>query len=541
VAASGPSPADEPPEPPTRAILRYGFGLLWILDGILQAQPQMAGGLPSQVVQPTAAASPHWVQDVVSAGGTIWSFHPVQAAAATVWIQAGIGVWLLVARSGWWSRLGGLASVAWGLVVWVFGEAFGGIFAPGLSWLNGAPGAVMLYIVAGSLIALPLRAWTGQRLGRLLLAGTGAFWIGMAVLQAWPGRGFWQGYGGSLTSMVDNMAGQPQPHAQAALVNGFARLTTADGFVVNLVVVAALAALGAALCWGNPRVLRVAVPAAAAFCLAVWVLVQDLGMPGGLGTDPNSMVPWVLLLAAGYRAATNEQVYARRRETAALRLRLSPGWAGPRSLASLGALSIVLVGVAPMGVASLNRHADPVIARALDGGAVAVNLPAGDFHLASQAGQSVSLASLRGKVVLLTFLDPECTTGCPVTSELVAARAMLGTAGDRVELVAIAANPVRYRLADLRALDRRDGLDSAPGWLFLTGPLGQLRQVWGEYGITVAHMAPGSSVMTDVVFVIDGHGRIRQEIRDNPGPGTVSTRSSFAVLLAEAARQTLGS
>ena len=44
-----------------RGLLRVGFGLLWILDGILQAQPKMAGGLAAQVIQPTAAASPAWV------------------------------------------------------------------------------------------------------------------------------------------------------------------------------------------------------------------------------------------------------------------------------------------------------------------------------------------------------------------------------------------------------------------------------------------------------------------------------------------------
>ena len=41
-----------------RRLLRIGFGLLWIFDGILQAQPKMAGGLAAQVIEPTAAASP---------------------------------------------------------------------------------------------------------------------------------------------------------------------------------------------------------------------------------------------------------------------------------------------------------------------------------------------------------------------------------------------------------------------------------------------------------------------------------------------------
>jgi hypothetical protein len=34
-------------EPAGRRLLRIGFGLLWIFDGMLQAQPAMAAGLPS--------------------------------------------------------------------------------------------------------------------------------------------------------------------------------------------------------------------------------------------------------------------------------------------------------------------------------------------------------------------------------------------------------------------------------------------------------------------------------------------------------------
>ena len=153
----------------------------------------MAIGLPSQVIEPAAASSPHWVQLVVNWAGTTWSYHPMQAGASAVWIQVGIGIWLLASAHGRLSRLAGLASVGWGLVVWVFGESFGGIFAPGLTWLFGAPGAVLIYMVAGGLIALPERAWRSPRLGRAVLAGLGLFLVGMAVLQAWPGRGFWQG------------------------------------------------------------------------------------------------------------------------------------------------------------------------------------------------------------------------------------------------------------------------------------------------------------------------------------------------------------
>jgi cytochrome oxidase Cu insertion factor (SCO1/SenC/PrrC family) len=548
--AAGQAPRPSGPEPRARGLLRTGFGILWIVDGILQAQPRMAAGLPSAVIGPSASASPHWVQDVVNAGGTIWSFHPVQSAAAAVWIQVGLGMWLIAAEAGWWSRLAGLASVAWGLVIWVFGEAFGGIFAPGLSWLTGAPGAVALYVAAGALIALPARAWAGARPGRWLLAGTGLFWAGMAVLQAWPGRGFWRGSNGTLTAMVTTMAGSDQPHAQASMVSAFARFTAAHGFAVNLAAVAALGLLGAALVRGRPGLLRVAVPAAAVFCLADWVLVQDFGVPGGLGTDPNSMLPWVLLLWAGYGATLQARDEPERTAAAAdtqvtlasVRAALRPAAltqvaASARSVTTLGAICVVLAGAAPMAAVSANRHADPIIARAVAGAAVPVNQPAPGFRLVSQRGQPVSLASLRGKVVLLTFLDPVCPDCLTIARELKGASAMLGGQARRVELVAIAAGSTHIAPVFIRAFDREGGLTAEPNWLFLTGSIGQLQQVWTRYEQIAPHMMVGMNARSDVTFAIDQAGRIRLEIKDNPGPGTTSTRSSFAVLLSGAARQ----
>src|SRR6185312_1536793 len=240
-------------EPRARRLLRIGFGVLWLFDGILQAQPQMAGGLADQVIQPSAASSPGWVRQLVNFGVTSWDYHPVQAAAAAVWIQVGVGLWMIIAVRGRSARLAGLAGAAWGLVVWVFGEAFGGIFAPGLTVLFGAPGAVLVYVVAGVLLALPQRAWDTPRPGRLILAGTGAFFLGMALLQAWPGRGFWQGtdtaHGGpgSLAAMIKTMADTSQPRALATTVSWFGDFTAAHGFAVNLVAVIALTVIGASL------------------------------------------------------------------------------------------------------------------------------------------------------------------------------------------------------------------------------------------------------------------------------------------------------
>ena len=551
-------------EAPARTVLRVGFGLLWILDGVLQAQPKMAGGLASQVIEPSASSSPSWVQHVVNWGGTIWSYHPIQAGAASVWIQVGIGAWLLVAANGPLSRIAGVASVAWGLIVWVFGESFGGIFAPGLTFLFGAPGAVLFYAVAGALIALPASAWRGTRLGTLLVRGMGLLFLGMAVLQAWPGRGFWQGgANGTLTGMISTMADTPQPHYLHLIISGAASFTVAHGWAVNLFAVVALAVIGAGFLTARRDVVRYAVWFGAFFCLADWLLVEDLGFLGGLGTDPNSMVPVILLLTAGYVAlrpqpapaaeGATEVVAAPATDGAAARGAIGRARgvigqargvivsASAQSFAAVSAVAVILVGAAPMAAAAANRTADPIIAEAIAGSTVTLDVPAPGFQLTDQNGRPVSLASLHGKVVLMTFLDPVCTTDCPIIgAEFRQAGVMLGAAGKNVELVAVAANPTYYSTAALRAFDAEEDLTSVPNWRYLTGPLSQLKQIWQHYNVTVYNLPAGAmTAHDDLAVVIDKNGVIRQEVDTDPGPGTATTKSSFSALLAGFARQAL--
>ena len=575
------------PEPAWRQLLRVGFGVIWIFDGLLQAQPAMAAGLPSQVIEPTASSSPAWVQHVVNWAGTTWSYHPIQAGASAVWIQLGIGVWLIAAPRGFWSRLAGLASVAWGLVVWVFGEAFGGIFAPGLTWLFGAPGAALFYCAAGALIALPERTWHSARLGRAVLSVLGLFFIGMAVLQAWPGRGFWQGtvHGqqGTLTGMVGSMASTPQPAFLEAWVRSFASFTAAHGFAVNLFAVIALAAIGAGLLSAGlpevglrapaPWLLKATVIAMVVLCLADWVLIEDLGFFGGLGTDPNSMIPMALVVVAGYLALSPapavvtepaavtepavvpeparpepdaaaaepepDPVPRRGWQAQPARLARSFGAASTSAVVAVWAVAIVLLGAAPMALAQTNRNASPIIAQAIDGDSAPMDSKAPAFALTDQNGKQVSLASLRGKVVLLTFLDPVCTSDCPqIAQEFKGTDQVLGAKSRNVELVAIVANPLYRSMAYTRAFDAQERLTKVPNWLFLTGSLAQLQQAWKNYAIA-AQILPGGGMIahSDVAYIIDSAGYTRNELDFDPGPGTASSESSFSVELTNAAER----
>jgi cytochrome oxidase Cu insertion factor (SCO1/SenC/PrrC family) len=553
------------PEPGWRQLLRVGFGLLWLFDGILQAQPAMAVGLPSQIIKPAAGESPHWVQALVNWAGTAWSYHPVQAGAAAVWVQVGIGLWLLFAPRGIMSRLAGVAGVVWGLIVWVFGEAFGEIFAPGLNWLTGAPGAVAFYIVGGVLVALPVRSWYSPRAARLMAGGAGLFLGGMAVLQAWPGRGSWQGtvHGqpSALTAMAQEMSGTPQPAPLARLVTNFGSVAKSHGFAINLVtvvvlLVSALAFLAAAI--GGPKLVAAAswrrrvflgtVIGFSVVCLAAWVLIQDIGFFGGLGTDPNSMLPMILLAVAAYLALTRGP--APDPATAAATEKAQGGLAAlGRSLSASGAwtmltawaIGIVLIGAIPLTAAQASSNASPILAEAIDGSSAPLHTQAPGFELTDQHGRTVSLASLRGKAVLLTFLDPVCVTDCPLEAqEFREAGVLLGSDNSKVKLVAVNLNPLYNDISYTQAFDREEQLAGVPNWLFLTGSPGKLRPIWRHYGVE-SESVPGGAMLlhSDVAFVIGPDGRMREEINFDPGPGTAATKSSFAAELAAAARQAI--
>ncbi len=538
------------PEPTARRVVRIGFGVLWILDGLLQLQSSMPLGLPSSVVQPSAASSPGWVRHLVDSGATIWSNHPVQAASAVVWIQLGLGIWLLAASRGRWSRLAGAASVGWGLLVWVFGEAFGGIFAPGLTWLFGAPGAVLFYCVGGLLVALPERSYSTPRLGRIVLGAGGVFLMGMALLQAWPGRGYWQGRGGTLHAMVVEMAQTSQPGFLSSWLSSFADFDAAHGWAVNLVAVVSLATIGALLLTARRRLVFGALVALTVLGLADWILVEDLGIFGGLGTDPNSMLPMLLLFATGYVAVTwlpeeraldtvpAEPEAAAGAPRAWWERATIPSLA--RSLAALAALGVVLVGTGPMAFAAANPNADPILSEALDGTPNTIDTPAPPFSLTDQNGRPVSLASLRGHVVALTFLDPVCTSDCPlIAQEFRQTDENLDAQGRNVDFVAVVANPIDRSLAYTNAFDRQEGLTGLSNWYFLTGSVPKLSAAWRSYGVAVETVADGAMVAhSDLAVVIDPEGHERDVLVDDPGP-TQSYASSFSSLLYDRIQQVL--
>jgi cytochrome oxidase Cu insertion factor (SCO1/SenC/PrrC family) len=222
-------------------------------------------------------------------------------------------------------------------------------------------------------------------------------------------------------------------------------------------------------------------------------------------------------------------------------VRTAVATASLRSVGAVAALGIILLGAAPMAAAATNRTADPILALAIEGNSSPEDYPAPAFQLTDQNGQTVSLASLRGKVVVMTFLDPVCTSDCPIIgAEMKEAGLLLGSADKDVDLVAVVANPIYRSVEFTQAFDREEGLNTVPNWLYLTGSLSQLSRVWQHYGVAAEILPAGAMIdHSDLALIIDRTGHIREEVGADPGPGTASTQSSFSVLLSQYARQAL--
>jgi cytochrome oxidase Cu insertion factor (SCO1/SenC/PrrC family) len=142
--------------------------------------------------------------------------------------------------------------------------------------------------------------------------------------------------------------------------------------------------------------------------------------------------------------------------------------------------------------------------RQLDPGA-ALSAVAPGFTLTDQFGKRVSLRSLRGKVVVLSFNDPECTTICPLTTTaLLHAKKLLGPAAARVELLGVGANPEKTQVKWVRAYSQAHRM--LHKWRFLTGSLPELRRVWRAYGIEAA-VVNGAIDHTPATYVIGPDGR----------------------------------
>ena len=109
-------------------------------------------------------------------------------------------------------------------------------------------------------------------------------------------------------------------------------------------------------------------------------------------------------------------------------------------------------------------------------------MPALPFELTNQFGQTISLAQLKDKVVVLTFLYTNCPDVCPlIISHVQQVMTELSSHTDDVALVVITVDPERDTVERLQEYTASLAFD----WQYLTGGPEQVKAVWANYGIYV--------------------------------------------------------
>jgi len=183
------------------------------------------------------------------------------------------------------------------------------------------------------------------------------------------------------------------------------------------------------------------------------------------------------------------------------------------ALAGLIATSaLVVVAAMVLGIRLLTMHRNqasvPPTTDAVGGFPMNGNL-APDFNLVDQFGHSVTLSSMRGREVVLAFIDSRCKTLCPLTAEIMYnAKKQLGSStASQVVLVAINANPVANSVAAVQSWSINHGM--LHQWLFLTGTAQQLQSVYHQYGLYDQVTSDGQVTHDPAMYIIDASGRER--------------------------------
>jgi protein SCO1/2 len=163
------------------------------------------------------------------------------------------------------------------------------------------------------------------------------------------------------------------------------------------------------------------------------------------------------------------------------------------------------------GLAGCSRHLAEVVE---PGSYTAANssdcLPA--ITLVDQHGHDVTLASLKGRPVLIDFIYTTCPGPCPLmTARMAVVAKLLGPKlGRQVTFVSITIDPEHDQPAELEKYARERGADEA-GWLFLTGTPAQIDRVLGLFRLERMRNPDGTVNHAAASFLLgpDGH-QVRQ-------------------------------
>ena len=128
------------------------------------------------------------------------------------------------------------------------------------------------------------------------------------------------------------------------------------------------------------------------------------------------------------------------------------------------------------------------------------------MRLRDQNGRLASPASLRGRPLLVTFLDSHCRQQCPIEGRMLTDVVSRLGARAPADLLVVSVDPWADTARSVRAFAKEAGW---PGrWRWLLGTVAQLKSVWAAWGVGVRR-TPTDIAHTAVVFLVDRRGFLR--------------------------------
>lgn len=287
----------------SQKLLRQILGVLWLVDGLLQVQPQMfTSNMVDSVLLPTLESQPTPVAASLHGIIVLITQHLTLINLLIAVVQVEIGLLLLL---GIWVRGAVILSAVWALIVWYGGEGLGMLLTGQTSIITGAPGAVLLYPLLGLLVYPRTRsprdastttgedALLSRAQFRWVFAG---FWLFAALLQLQPY--WWQS--GQLSQAVSDMVGQGG--LDSILVDPIIQPLGASiaslEIPLNSLLIMAFLALSIALAVAQQRYLRPLLAVSIMLSFLIW-WTQAFGMIfTGLATDFNTGLLLILMALA---------------------------------------------------------------------------------------------------------------------------------------------------------------------------------------------------------------------------------------------------
>jgi len=293
----------------SRKALQRILGALWLIDGLLQFQPQMfTMNMVNGIMKPMLNGQPGLFEPSLQFIVNQTTLHLTAVNLLIGIVQVCLGLGFLFLPDRWVKELV-IVSIVWEFIVWYEGEGMSMLLTGTASILTGAPGAVLLYPLLGFAV-YPRKTSTAdsqsatrkagddgllsRKYLRWVLAG---FWCFAALLQLQPN--WWQP--GQISQAIGAMVGQGGLNTVLVdpVLQQVSNITANIEVPLNIALIAVFLALGIGLAVVKEEQLRPFLIASIVASVVFWYLSEAFGMIlTGMATDFNSGLLVVIMALA---------------------------------------------------------------------------------------------------------------------------------------------------------------------------------------------------------------------------------------------------